>query len=117
MAKLFLLKPDFTDKNRDANAKYFCPENALINGIVNYYPKLKELLEINYIDFERPRKNLVKLVGEENQGCPNFVLSKTEIDDNTDVSYFGSFEQNLFVNDPLLIAKYLSEKYKIGLVH
>jgi len=117
MAKLFLLKPDFTDKNRDANAKYFCPENALIIGIINYYPKLKDLLEIEYIDFERPRSKLVKLVGEENQGCPNFVLSKTEIDDNTDVSYFGSFEQNLFVNDPLLIAKYLSEKYKIGIAH
>ena len=117
MAKLFLLKPDFTNKNRDANTKYFCPENALVNGIINYYPKLKELLDIRYIDFKKPRRDLVKLVGEENQGCPNLVLSKTEINENIDVSYFGSFENNLFVNEPLLIAKYLSEKFNIGIAH
>ena len=117
MAKLFLLKPDFIDKNRDADTKYFCPENALINGIINYYPKLKELLEIEYIDFEKPRKELVKLVGEENQGCPNLVISKKEIDGNTDVSYFSLFGENLFVNDIPLIEKYLAEKYNIGIPH
>lgn len=86
MAKLFLLKPDFIDKNRDAHTKYFCPENAMINGVINYYPKLKELLEIEYIDFERPRKQLIKLVGEENQGCPNLIISKNEIEGYTDVA-------------------------------
>ena len=117
MAKLFLLKPDFIDSSRNVYTKYFCPENAMINGVISYYPKLKELLEIEYIDFERPRSKLVKLVGEENQGCPNLVISKAEIDGNTDVSYFGTFGENLFVNDPLLIARYLSEKYKIGTAH
>ena len=117
MAKLFLLKPDFIDQNRDAHTRYFCPENALINGIINYYPKLKMLLEIEYIDFERPRKQLVDLVGKENQGCPNLVISKKEVNKNTDVSYFSSFEGNLFVNEIPLIEKYLSEKYHIGISH
>lgn len=117
MAKLFLLKPDFIDKSRDTHTKYFCPENAMINGILNYYPKLKELLEIEYIDFERPRKQLINLVGEENQGCPNLILNKEEIDGKTDVSYFSSVGDCLFVNDIPLIAKYLTEKYEIGIPH
>ena len=117
MAKLFLLKPDFIDKSRDARTKYFCPENAMVNGVINYYPKLKELLEIEYIDFERPRKQLIKFVGEENQGCPNLIISKAEVDGNTDISYFSSVGEYLFVNDIPLITKYLSEKYNIRIAH
>ncbi len=115
--KLFLLKPDFIDRNIDNQTKFFCPHSAMINGIIAYYPKLKELMEIVYIDFERPRKLLVELVGEENQGCPNLVIHKEEIDENADVSYFDSFGEYLFVNSDTLIVKYLSEKYGIGESH
>lgn len=117
MAKLFLLKPDFTDKSIDDNKKFYCPQNAMIEGIISYYPRLKEILEIIYVDFERPRQKLVELVGEENQSCPNLVINKNEIDGKTDVSYFKSYGEYLFVDDEFLISRYLSEKYKIGMPH
>lgn len=117
MAKLFLLKPDFIDKTKDDNTLYYCPHSAQILGILTYYPKLKNELEVSFIDFERPRKGLIELVGEENQGCPNLVVPKTEITDGDDLSYFGSYGDNYFVNSDELIARYLAEKYKIGAPH
>jgi glutaredoxin len=117
MAKLFLLKPDFIDKNIDNRTKFYCPHCAMINGVINYYPKLKEEIEIIYVDFERPRNQLIELVGEENQSCPNLVINKNEIDGKTDVSYFNSYGEYLFVDDEFLISRYLSEKYKIGVAH
>ena len=115
MAKLFLLKSDFIDKSIDDHTKYYCPHSAMINGVIHYYPKLKELIDVIYIDFERPRRQLIDLVGEENQGCPNLVINKSEVDKNIDVSYFTSYGENLFVNDEFLIAAYLSAKYNIGI--
>jgi len=117
MAKLFLLKPDFTDKKLSENTLYYCPHSAQILGVLNYYPQLKDKLEVIFIDFQRPRKGLIELVGEENQGCPNLVISKAEVDPGDDLSYFSSFGDHYFVNSDELIARYLAEKYKIGVPH
>ncbi|WP_340114496.1 DUF3088 family protein [Maribellus mangrovi] len=117
MAKLFLLNPDFTDKKRDDNIRYFCPHAAQMRGVLEYYPKLKELLEVVYVDFERPRKVLVDLVGEENQGCPNLLIPKSEVSSGDDLSYFDSYGDYYFTNSEELIYRYLSEKYGIGIPH
>ena len=117
MAKLFLLRPDFIDPTIDDHTKFYCPHNAMLVGVIQYYPKLKELLEIIYIDFKRPRNQLIELVGEENQDSPSLVINKNEVDKNIDVSYFSSRGDYLFVNDEFLIAKYLSAKYDIGIPH
>ncbi len=100
MEKLFLLKADFEDKNRADGKLYFCPECSPIEGLLSYYPKLRNELEIHYLDFSRPRPILVELLGEENQSCPVLVL------DN------GSF-----INDMNEITHYLTENYQIGHKH
>ena len=117
MTKLFLLKPGFTDKNIDDHSKFYCPDCAMIQGIISFYPKLKEQIEIIYVDFERPRKKLIEYVGEENQGCPCLVISKQEIDDNIDTRNFQNYNDNLFINSTTEIAQYLSDKFDIGLPH
>ena len=114
MAKLFLLNPGFTDKKREANTLYYCPHSAHFLGVLNYYPKLKEELEVIFVDFERP---LVKLVGEENQGCPNLVIPKEEAGPNDDLSYFESYGDCFFLNSEEMISRYLAEKYNIGIPH
>jgi hypothetical protein len=100
MERLFLLKADFEDKNRADGKLYFCPECSPIEGLLSYYPKLRNELEIHYLDFSRPRPVLVELLGEENQSCPVLVL------DN------GSF-----INDMNEIIRYLTENYQIGHKH
>ncbi|WP_437395472.1 DUF3088 family protein [Flagellimonas lutimaris] len=117
MAKLFLLKPNFTDMNMDEDSKFYCPSCAQVLGIITYYPELKEKLDITFIDFKRPRKEIVDLVGEENQGCPNLILSKDELTEQGDASYLDEYGDYYFQNNPSLIAEFLAENYGIGVPH
>lgn len=117
MTKLFLLKPDFTDsKIDDKGNRYFCPECASVLGIIKYYPQLEKLLDIEYVDFKRPRKEIIKLIGEENQSCPVLIIENNQ-KETIDISYFNSYGDKLFVNSTDLIAKYLTDKYGIGILH
>ena len=117
MIQLFLLNPDFTDQKADNKGKlYYCPDCAIIEGILSYYPELKKELDIVYVDFETPRTAIVALIGEENQGSPVVIISKEETH-NVDVSYFTAYGDVLFINSTSLIAKFLSEKYNVGLMH
>jgi hypothetical protein len=117
MAKLFLLKPDFKDSKIDNEGKlYYCPQCALIAGIIEYYPQLETMLEINYVDFKRPRKAIIELIGEDNQSCPTLIVENIH-EENVDISYFNSYGDKLFINSTDSITKYLSEKYGIGIPH
>lgn len=100
MEKLFLLKPDFQDINRSVQTKYFCPPCALIEGVLSFYPRLRNELEITYVDFVRPRPAIIELIGEANQSCPVLVL-----DDGS------------FLNDADEIIQYLTENHQIGQAH
>lgn len=117
MEKLFLLKPNFKDIRVDSTEQdYYCPHCAMVEGVLTYYPSLREIIEVIHIDFQRPRNQLVELVGEENQGCPNLVISK-QTNSNVQTDYFNSYNDVLFVNKKELIVKYLADKYKIGKPH
>lgn len=100
MEKLFLLKPDFQDINRGAENKYFCPPCTLIEGLLSFYPRLRNELEVHYVDFQRPRPAIVDLIGEANQSCPVLILN-----DGT------------FINEPDDIIQYLTENHHIGQAH
>ena len=100
MKKLFLLKPNFRDFNRVDGKLYFCPDCAIIEGLLSYYPRLRNELEVHYLDFARPRKVLVDLLGDANQSCPVLVL-----DDGS------------FLNEPNDIIQHLTENHQIGHSH
>ena len=69
--QLYLLKPDFQDQGKT----YYCPGCAEVIGILEFYPELKRSIDIHYVDFPRPRPELISLLGEANQGCPVLVLA------------------------------------------
>jgi len=100
MKKLFLLKPDFKDVNRNPESKYFCPHCAIIEGVISYYPQLKDDIEIHHVDFPRPRPVIIDLIGEENQSCPVLVL-----------------EDGSFINETQDIIRHLVEEYHIAKPH
>lgn len=100
MEKLFLLKPDFKDINRSAENKYFCPNSAILEGLLSYYPRLRNELEVHYVDFMRPRPAIVDLIGEANQSCPVLV-----------------FNDGTFINEPDDIIQYLTENHQIAKPH
>jgi hypothetical protein len=74
--QLFLLPPLFADPKAGAG-RFHCPECAQVEGVLSYFPFLRDRLEVNYVDFPRPRPDVIALVGAENQGCPILVLGGT----------------------------------------
>lgn len=114
---LFLLKANFLDKNRDNNNKnYYCPDCAFLEGVLSYYPELRKQLDIRYIDFPKPRKEIVALVGEEHQGCPNLILDLENLR-YVDTSQFYRFGDRLHTDDTKLIVDYFRDKYNIPEAH
>jgi hypothetical protein len=110
---LFLLKHDFID---GAGKPFFCPECALINGVLHYYPQLRHQLEVRYVDFPRPRPEVVALVGLANQSCPVLVLGDTPppAPDGVEVRVYNG---RSFVAGAEAIGNYLSAIYGIGRPH
>jgi len=100
MEKLFLIKPDFKDLQRSSENKYFCPNCATMEGLLSFYPRLRNELEIHYVDFQRPRPAIVALIGEANQSCPVLVL-----------------DDGKFINKLEDIVGHLAENHQIGLAH
>lgn len=116
MDKLFLLNPNFKDDNLEpAGQLYYCPFNAMLEGVLHYYPELRDKLDITYVDFPRPRKEIVKYLGEENQGSPVLIIRE----EGTDLANIKvqKHNGNQFIHGNLAIAKYLARKFDIPQFH
>lgn len=61
---LFLLKPDFFDGE---DGPFFCPHNAAVEGLLKYAPELETKLDIRRVEFQRPKPDIIAILGEENQ--------------------------------------------------
>ncbi|MHB8908483.1 MAG: DUF3088 family protein [Syntrophales bacterium] len=111
MDRLYLLKPNFIDQGKS----YFCPGCAQVEGMLSFYPALREKIDVHYIEFPRPRLGLVAEVGEENQSCPKLVLrGGHQIPQGLTV---GEGMGNLFISVPLEICRYLASAYGVGEPH
>lgn len=114
--RLFLLNPNFIDSRLQPQGQvYFCPFNAMLEGVLKYYPTLHQYLNITYIDFQRPRKTIVQILGEENQSMPLLIIENSEVD----LAAVNSkeFNSHVFVVGPENILKYLAKAYDVPLPH
>ena len=111
--RLYLLNPHFMDQGK---GPYFCPGCAQMVGLLELYPVLKEHLEVRHLDFQRPRPELVELLGEENQGCPVLVLRDTPVGVPSTVSLQQS-KGHWFVEGADEIARYLAHTHGVGIPH
>ena len=69
---LFLLKPNLNEAGR----VFHCPECATVEGVLAYHPEIRWALDVRYVDFARPRPEVIELLGEANQGCPVLILNR-----------------------------------------
>ena len=110
---LFLLKEDFMD---GAGAPYFCPDCAQISGVLSYFPKLRHKLDVRYIDFPRPRNEIVELLGDKHQGCPVLILDKPPAMDA--LAYVtGHANGKSFISGAKAIANYWSYTESVSRPH
>lgn len=109
--RLYLLRPGF--KNAGMGPLY-CSDSAPVEGMLSFFPKLRDLIEIHYLEFQRPREPLVKALGEHNQSLPVLILAKDQkLKDN-------ALEPNLangahFFAQEKQIRNYLSTQYDLPL--
>jgi len=68
---LFLLPPGFEANGR----REYCPECAEMWGVLNYFPAIREALDIRYEPLGHPRPGLTSLLGEGVWNCPTLVLA------------------------------------------
>ena len=71
--RLFLLKPYFEDSDFPGR-RFYCWHCALLEGVLASFPQLAGALEVERIAWPRPRREVVELIGAENQSLPVLVL-------------------------------------------
>ena len=103
---LFLLKPNLAEAGR----VFHCPECAMIEGILAYHPNVRYELDVQYVDFARPRPAVIALLVEENQGCPVLILHR-ELDRAALGVEVRAAMGKLFIAGPRDIAAFLASAY------
>lgn len=110
---LFLLKESFSD---GPGQPYYCPQCAEVTGVLAYFPKLRHSLDVRYVEFSKPRQEIVQLLGDANQSCPVLVLAdKPPLSALEMVS--GQVNNKFFVAGPREIARYWSQIHGISRPH
>ena len=110
--KLFILKPGFYDGDE---GPFYCPHSAAIEGILKYLPDLEEKVDVRRIDFQRPRMEVIELIGEENQGIPVLVLAE-----NSETSPEARVYQKTgrsFIHGTMDIGNFLSKSFGVMKPH
>lgn len=69
---LFVLRPGFSDRG----IRWFCPYSAQVMGFLAYYPDVRASVDLREIDFPKPRRPIVELLGDEELAAPLLVLAE-----------------------------------------
>jgi hypothetical protein len=70
--RLFLLRPGFYNVGI---GPLYCTESLPVEGMLSFFPEIRTLIEVQYLEFGRPREPLVQLLGKENQSVPVLILT------------------------------------------
>lgn len=70
--QLFLMKPGFMNAGL---GPFYCGDSVSVEGMLGFFPELREKLDVHYISFPRPRQPLVDALGEDHQSVPVLILA------------------------------------------
>ncbi|MDP2572638.1 DUF3088 family protein [Vibrio penaeicida] len=93
---LFVLKMPFQDEGES----WICSHCALIEGAIQVNQRWEDHIDIRRIDFPKPRREVVELIGEDKQWLPVLIL-----------------EDNVTLTDPIEIINYLASTFGGAKVH
>lgn len=112
--RLYLLRPDFTD----GSGPRFCSECAMVEGMLGFYPALREKVDVRYVGFTRPRPELVAELGPEHQSSPCLVIGDPQRAANPPPGVHPrTANGHAFLDDPLQVCEYLAQAYGTGRPH
>jgi hypothetical protein len=70
--QLYLLRPGFMNAGI---GPLYCGDSLPVEGLLSFFPQLRTVLDVHYLEFPRPRAALVDTLGAENQGIPVLILA------------------------------------------
>jgi hypothetical protein len=70
--QLYLLRPGFYNVGL---GPLYCTESLPVEGMLSFFPQIREIIDVHYLEFPRPRAALVRVLGEEHQSVPVLILA------------------------------------------
>jgi len=104
--RLLLLRQGFEAPDHPGQ-RFFCWHCALFDGLLFAFPERARRLDVERIEWPRPRLGVIALVGEENQSVPLLVLANGE----TSSHQTGVYEGRAFISNKDQILAALSERH------
>jgi Protein of unknown function (DUF3088) len=107
--QLYLLRPGF---HNAGIGPLYCGDSLPVEGLLSFFPKLRTLVDVHYLEFPRPRAALVTALGEAHQGVPVLILAKDRKLKDAELSP-SEAQGNRFFADEKTIRRYLSTQYDL----
>jgi hypothetical protein len=107
--QLYLLRPGFMNAGL---GPLYCSDSAPVEGVVSFFPQLRTLIDVHYLEFPRPRTALVEALGEEHQSVPVLILAPGSTV-NKAMPEAKNARGKRFFNDEKSIRQYLSLQYNL----
>jgi hypothetical protein len=104
--QLYLMAPGF--KNAGLGP-FYCGDSVSVEGLLGFFPELRDTVDVHYIAFPRPRQPIVDLIGEENQALPVLILAEDSPVPRSKSLHKAS--GRYFLSDEREIREYLSIRY------
>jgi hypothetical protein len=90
----------------------YCSDSAPVEGVLSFFPQLRQLVDIHYLEFPRPREPLVKALGDQNQSLPVLILADNRKVKDKELEPIQANEKWIFT-DESSIRHYLSTQYDL----
>jgi hypothetical protein len=107
--QLYLLRPGF---HNAGVGPLYCGDSLPVEGLLSFFPQLRTLIDVHYLEFPRPRAALVTALGEHNQGIPVLILSPERKIDDADLVPKEANGKRFFA-DEKSIRRYLSAQHNL----
>ena len=110
--RLYLIEPGFEDPARPGS-RFYCPYCNAIEGLIATHPGLAGRIDVTRVPFARPRRQVIELIGEANQGLPVLILGDA-LPLPLDIETYGSVH---FVSATKRILELLNERHGFPVSH
>jgi Protein of unknown function (DUF3088) len=108
--QLYLLRPGFHNAGL---GPLYCNDSAPVEGMLSFFPALRTLIDVQYLDFPRPRRLLVDALGDQHQGLPVLILAADRKLSPLAPEPQASGGKRFFANERQ-IRDYLSVQYEVA---
>jgi hypothetical protein len=69
--QLYLMRPGFTNAGL---GPFYCGDSVSVEGMLSFFPELRDRIDVHYIAFPRPRQPLIDALGDQYQSIPVLIL-------------------------------------------